>query len=86
MDIMCIAIIDLIMQHYKKGHTSKIVRLLLIHPINNDISSTEMKLGDIGLTLKLVSLAFNPDTTQKKTPTHKLLFILLQGQTDKPNI
>lgn len=86
MDIMCIAIIDLIMQHYKKGHTSKIVRLLLIRPINNDISSTEMKLGDSGLTLKPVSQAFNPDTCIKMTPTHKLLFILFQGQTDKLNI
>lgn len=50
-DIMCMAIIDLIMQHCKKGHTSKIVRLLLIHSINNDILSTEIELGDIGLTL-----------------------------------
>lgn len=51
MDIMCIAIIDLIMQHYKKGHASKIVRLLLIHSIDNDILSTKIALGDIGLAL-----------------------------------
>lgn len=69
MDIMCIAIIDLIMQHYKKGHDSKIVRLLLIHSINNDILSTETELGDIGLTLQLVSQAFNLDTCPRTTYT-----------------
>lgn len=30
-------IVNPIMQHYEKGHASKIVRLLLIHSINNDI-------------------------------------------------
>lgn len=35
-DIM-LTIVDPIMQHYEKGHASKIVRLLLIHSINNDI-------------------------------------------------
>lgn len=36
-DIMLTTIVDPIMQHYEKGHASKIVRLLLIHSINNDI-------------------------------------------------
>lgn len=81
MDIMCIAIIDLIMQHYKKGHTSKIVRLLLIRPINNDILSTEMKLGDVGLTLKLVSQTFNPDTTYKND-SHPQTFVHFTSRTD----
>lgn len=35
-DIM-LTIVDPIMQHYEQGHASKIVRLLLIHSINNDI-------------------------------------------------
>lgn len=44
MDIMCMAIIDVIMQHYKKGHTSQIVKLLHCS-INTDILSTEIELG-----------------------------------------
>lgn len=49
MDIMCMAIIDLIMQHYRKGHTSQRVKLLLNCSINTDILSTEIELGDISL-------------------------------------
>lgn len=49
MDIMCMAIIDLIMQHYKKGHTSQTVKLLLNRSINTDILSTEIESGVIGL-------------------------------------
>lgn len=50
-DIMCVAIIDTIVQHCKKGHASKIVSLLLIHSINNDILSTEIELRSIRLAV-----------------------------------
>lgn len=49
MDIMCIAVIDLIMQHYRKGHTSQTGRLQLNRSINTDILSTEIEIGDIVL-------------------------------------
>lgn len=60
MDIMCIVIIDFIMQHYKKGHTSKTLRLLRNRSINTDILSTEIEWGDVGApALWPVSREFN---------------------------
>lgn len=46
---MCTAIIDPAMQHYKKGHTSEIVRLLPIHSINNDILYSRSADGQLRL-------------------------------------
>lgn len=57
-DIMCVAIIDRIAQHCKKGHASKIVSLLLIHPINNDILSAGIELRRVGLAVQTVRWGF----------------------------
>lgn len=41
MNIMCTAIINLVMQHYKKGHATQTLRLLLNRSINSDTLSTK---------------------------------------------
>lgn len=91
MDIMCTAIIDLIMQHNKKGHTSKRVELLNQYWYfirRNRVGrrwygwlSKHLTRTHAHAHMKTLSKAFTHKQVQ-----NTLLFIQLQGQTEKPDI
>lgn len=66
-DIMCVAIIDRVAQLCKKGHASKIVSLLLIRPINNDILSAGIELSRVGRAAQTLCGGFQPGHARPRT-------------------